>query len=143
VLSQESWRKSIAAAIAFPRVTRAGMRVDGLIFASDKMIETIRQDQAPDQVANVATLRGSRRPASRCQTSTGAMASASAAFAPLTGRGWRYISRRCGLRHKLRRSARQNEPLFGRCKTPYPRIGQGSLLFNTFGGGASRPLQVR
>jgi tRNA-splicing ligase RtcB len=34
------------------------MRVDGHIYASDKMIETIRKDQAPDQVANVATLPG-------------------------------------------------------------------------------------
>src|SRR5436189_4225826 len=34
------------------------MRVDGHIFASDKLIETIRKDQAPDQVANVATLPG-------------------------------------------------------------------------------------
>jgi tRNA-splicing ligase RtcB len=41
-----------------PKSYKSGMRVDGLIFASDKMIETIRQDQAPDQVANVATLPG-------------------------------------------------------------------------------------
>jgi tRNA-splicing ligase RtcB len=41
-----------------PREYKAGMRVDGHIFASDKLIEAIRQDQAPDQVANVATLPG-------------------------------------------------------------------------------------
>src|ERR1041384_1405639 len=41
-----------------PREYKAGMRVDGHIFASDKLIETIRKDQAPDQVANVATLPG-------------------------------------------------------------------------------------
>src|SRR5580692_3918109 len=41
-----------------PKSYKPGMRVPGLIFASDKMIETIRQDQAPDQVANVATLPG-------------------------------------------------------------------------------------
>src|SRR5436190_22214029 len=41
-----------------PREYKAGMRVDGHIFASDKLIETIRGDQAPDQVANVATLPG-------------------------------------------------------------------------------------
>ncbi len=34
------------------------MRVDGLIFASDAMIEQIKQDQAPEQVANVAFLPG-------------------------------------------------------------------------------------
>ncbi len=41
-----------------PRSYRAGMRVDGLIFAGEKLIEAIRNDQAPEQVANVATLPG-------------------------------------------------------------------------------------
>lgn len=41
-----------------PKSYRADMRVDGLIFADDAMIETIRQDKAPEQVANVATLPG-------------------------------------------------------------------------------------
>ena len=35
-----------------------GMHVDGLIFADDKLIEQIRHDQAPEQVANVAFLPG-------------------------------------------------------------------------------------
>jgi tRNA-splicing ligase RtcB len=34
------------------------MRVDGLIFANDLLIEQIRKDQGPEQVANVATLPG-------------------------------------------------------------------------------------
>jgi tRNA-splicing ligase RtcB (3'-phosphate/5'-hydroxy nucleic acid ligase) len=34
------------------------MRVDGLIFADDKLMQQIRGDQAVDQVANVATLPG-------------------------------------------------------------------------------------
>ena len=34
------------------------MRVDGLIFADEKLIEAIRKDQAPEQVANVAYLPG-------------------------------------------------------------------------------------
>jgi tRNA-splicing ligase RtcB len=34
------------------------MRVDGLIFADDVLIEAIRNDQSPEQVANVATLPG-------------------------------------------------------------------------------------
>jgi tRNA-splicing ligase RtcB len=41
-----------------PRSYRSGMRVDGLIFANDRLIEAIRNDQAPEQVANVATLPG-------------------------------------------------------------------------------------
>ncbi|GAI56986.1 unnamed protein product [marine sediment metagenome] len=34
------------------------MRTDGLIYASEEMIEKIKQDQAPEQIANVATLPG-------------------------------------------------------------------------------------
>jgi tRNA-splicing ligase RtcB len=34
------------------------MRTDGIIFASSKMLEKIKEDQAPEQVANVATLPG-------------------------------------------------------------------------------------
>ena len=41
-----------------PKSYRPDMRVDGLIFADDALIEQIRGDQAPEQVANVATLPG-------------------------------------------------------------------------------------
>lgn len=41
-----------------PKSYRADMRVDGLIFADEKLIEQIRKDQGPEQVANVATLPG-------------------------------------------------------------------------------------
>ena len=41
-----------------PRSYKQGMRVDGLIFANDKLLDAIKKDQAPDQVANVATLPG-------------------------------------------------------------------------------------
>ena len=41
-----------------PRDYRPGMRVDGLVFADAKLIETIRTDQALEQVANVAFLPG-------------------------------------------------------------------------------------
>src|SRR5690606_11685936 len=41
-----------------PRAYKPGMRVDGLIFADDRLIERIRGDQAPEQVANVAFLPG-------------------------------------------------------------------------------------
>lgn len=41
-----------------PKSYREDMRVDGLIFASDELIDQIRKDQAPEQVANVATLPG-------------------------------------------------------------------------------------
>ena len=41
-----------------PKSYRADMRVDGLIFANERLMESIRHDQALDQVANVATLPG-------------------------------------------------------------------------------------
>lgn len=41
------------------RIPRTGsMRVDGLIFSSERLIETVRGDQSLQQVANVATLPG-------------------------------------------------------------------------------------
>ena len=49
-LSDTVWR--------IPKSYKPEMRVDGLIFASDALIENIRHDQAPEQVANVATLPG-------------------------------------------------------------------------------------
>ncbi len=41
-----------------PKSYRPDMRVDGLIFADDALIEHIKKDQGPEQVANVATLPG-------------------------------------------------------------------------------------
>jgi tRNA-splicing ligase RtcB len=47
-----------ACCVRIPKSYKAGMRVDGLIFADDRLLEAIRHDQAADQVANVATLPG-------------------------------------------------------------------------------------
>lgn len=41
-----------------PTSYKIGMRVEGRIFADDRLIEQIRNDQAPEQVANVAFLPG-------------------------------------------------------------------------------------
>jgi len=41
-----------------PQDYHTGMRVPGLIYASSTLLEKIRQDQAPEQVANVAFLPG-------------------------------------------------------------------------------------
>ncbi len=41
-----------------PKSYKPGMRVDGLIYADDRMIDMIRSDSAPEQVANVAFLPG-------------------------------------------------------------------------------------
>ncbi len=41
-----------------PRDYKPGMRVDGIIFASEKLLTSIRADMAPEQVANVAFLPG-------------------------------------------------------------------------------------
>ena len=41
-----------------PRSYKPGMRVDGLLFADERLIEHVRADQAAEQVANVAFLPG-------------------------------------------------------------------------------------
>ncbi len=41
-----------------PKQYKPEMRVDGLIYASEALIDQVRGDQAPEQVANVATLPG-------------------------------------------------------------------------------------
>jgi tRNA-splicing ligase RtcB len=41
-----------------PKSYRPDMRVDGLIYADEHLIDSIRNDQAPEQVANVAALPG-------------------------------------------------------------------------------------
>src|SRR2546429_9241064 len=41
-----------------PKSYKQGMRVDGLIFANEHLLQQIRLDQAPEQVANVAFLPG-------------------------------------------------------------------------------------
>jgi tRNA-splicing ligase RtcB len=41
-----------------PKSYREDMRVDGLIFADEALIEQIKRDQGPEQVVNVATLPG-------------------------------------------------------------------------------------
>ena len=41
-----------------PQDYKPGMRVPGRIYASGSMINSLRQDQAPEQVANVAFLPG-------------------------------------------------------------------------------------
>ena len=41
-----------------PKGYLPGMRVEGRIFADDRLIDQVRSDQAPQQVANVATLPG-------------------------------------------------------------------------------------
>ena len=41
-----------------PKSYMAGMRVDGIILANDRMIEDVRADKAAQQVADVACLPG-------------------------------------------------------------------------------------
>ncbi|MEW5758724.1 MAG: RtcB family protein [Candidatus Omnitrophota bacterium] len=41
-----------------PKSYKPGMRVDGIIYANEKLLKDIRHDKAPEQVANVAFLPG-------------------------------------------------------------------------------------
>src|SRR4030066_2451952 len=57
-----SWKRSLQKLDDWrwrlPKEYKAGMRVPGLIFASEEMLGVIGQDQALEQVANVAFLPG-------------------------------------------------------------------------------------
>src|SRR6478735_4012468 len=44
--------------VRIPKGYKPGMRVPGLIFVNDTLLEQLKKDQAPDQVANVAYLPG-------------------------------------------------------------------------------------
>jgi len=44
--------------LRIPKSYNPKMRVDGIIYADASLLEDIKHDQAPEQVANVATLRG-------------------------------------------------------------------------------------
>jgi tRNA-splicing ligase RtcB len=44
--------------LLIPKSYKPGMRVDGIIYADANLLEDIKHDQAPEQVANVATLPG-------------------------------------------------------------------------------------
>src|ERR1700678_3615854 len=41
-----------------PKSYKQGMLVDGLIFTNDRLLQQLKKDQAPEQVANVAFLPG-------------------------------------------------------------------------------------
>src|SRR5438093_12041756 len=41
-----------------PKSYKEGMRVPGLIFSDERLLEAVKKDQAPEQVANVAFLPG-------------------------------------------------------------------------------------
>ena len=41
-----------------PRSYKAAMRTDGIMFVDERMLPSVLQDQAPEQVANVATMPG-------------------------------------------------------------------------------------
>jgi len=41
-----------------PKSYKEGMRVDGMIYADDVLVDAIKQDKSPEQVANVACLPG-------------------------------------------------------------------------------------
>ena len=47
--------------VRVPRSYKAGMRVDGILYADERLMESIRMDRAPEQVANVAFLPGIRK----------------------------------------------------------------------------------
>ena len=51
-------RKISPYSFEIPKETRAGMRVPGIVFADDALLEKAREDKALEQVMNVAFLPG-------------------------------------------------------------------------------------
>ena len=95
-----------------PQSYKIGMRTEGRIFADEKLIEQIRNDQAPEQVANVAFLPGIQM-ASLAMPDIhwgyGFCIGGVCATDPLEGGV--DLAGRSGLRHQLRRAADDHEPL--------------------------------
>src|SRR2546426_8626067 len=58
----DGWRGPLDKIDAFryeiPRSYKPAMRTNGVIFIDEPMVAQLRQDQAPEQVANVATMPG-------------------------------------------------------------------------------------
>src|SRR6059036_3685250 len=58
----EGWHGPLNKVDAFryeiPRSYKPGMRTNGVVFIDETMVPQLRQDQAPEQVANVATMPG-------------------------------------------------------------------------------------
>ncbi len=92
-----------------PRSYKPGMRVDGLIFANEELLEQARSDQAPEQVANVAFLPGIQQASSNAGYSLGLWFLHWRSRGHRSGGRWCHIPRRCGLRHQLWGSARRTD----------------------------------
>ncbi len=106
-----------------PQSYKLGMRIEGRIFADEKLIEQIRGDQAPEQVANVAFLPGIQM-ASLAMPDIhwgyGFCIGGVCATDPAEGR--RDLAGRRRLRHQLRRAADAHEPrLAATCKPRHDR----------------------
>ena len=58
IVDHGRWNGSTSIAGGFPRATAQTMRVEGRIFADKRLLDQPASDQAPEQVANVASLPG-------------------------------------------------------------------------------------
>ena len=116
----DRWSRSTTTRGGFRKSYKHGMRVDGLIFADDTLIEQIRNDQAPEQVANVAFLPG-------IQMASLAMPDIHWGYGFCIGgvcatdpeRRRRDLARRRRLRHQLRRAAGALEPVLSTTCKPH------------------------
>ncbi len=93
-----------------PRSYKQGMRVPGRIYASEEMLDVMAEDQAIEQVANVAFLPGIvgySLAMPDIHWGYGFPIGGVAATRPGRGRG---VARRRGLRHQLRRAAAAHQP---------------------------------
>src|ERR1700731_4862258 len=98
-----------------PKSYKPGMLVDGLIFSNERLMEQLRKDQAPEQVANVAFLPGIQHASlAMPDIHWGYGFCIGGGRAPRPGRGGRDFAGRRRLRHQLRRPSGALEPLLPR-----------------------------
>ena len=128
-----------------PKSYKPGMRVDGLIYADDQLIEQIRDDQAPEQVANVAFLPGIQQASlAMPDIHWGYGFCIGGVCATDPGRGRRDLARRRRLRHQLRRAAGAHQPVLPATSSPASRQLMDALFGNVPAGvGTRRAVPVQ
>ena len=127
-----------------PKSYKPGMRVDGRIYCSAAMLESIRGDQAPEQVANVAFLPG-------IQGASLAMPDIHWGYGFTIGgvcatdpdEGGVISPGGSGLRHQLRCAAGADQPAARRGATSGAQTGRGVVPAGAAGRGTRRCLSLQ
>ena len=111
-----------------PKSYKPGMRVDGLIFANEKLIEQIKQ--GPGARAGGQRRLPARHPARQpghARHPLGLRLLHRRRLRHRSGRGRRHLARRRRLRHQLRRPLVPHQPLLSRRQAASAQAGRGAV----------------